>query len=264
MAFKMNNETYPSMLAIAKELGRSRIYRKDFEKFGITEIDENEIQSAEAEVKAEVATTVAEPVEEVEETEIESSESQGKASEAKNKEVEQSNTTEAEKAKETENKKSNRSKMSEEEKKAKRAERRAKKRAEREEAKKPTPEMIAKAEELQKKAGYTDIWEWAVDMKKKTAEEVFALATSLEIEWQEHKVERINRMHAVMALRKNLFPGQKRPKVRRSAWKGISNEEIARVCAENHVEYAENVDEKIVRMHMIKALKDAGIKSPNK
>jgi hypothetical protein len=156
--------------------------------------------------------------------------------------------------------------MSEEEKQAnrakRRAERREKKKAEKEEANKPTAEMLANAEKLQKESGYTDIWDWAVDMKKKSAEEVFELAGKLGLKWEHHDVERINRMRAVMVLRENLFPGQKRPKVRQSAWKDVPNEVIADLAKKNNVEYTVTADEKITRMHMIKALKDAGIESP--
>ena len=42
--FEMNGKQYTSMVAIAKDLGKSRIYPKDFPKFGITEItEENKI-----------------------------------------------------------------------------------------------------------------------------------------------------------------------------------------------------------------------------
>lgn len=276
MAFKMNGKNFPSMLSIAKELGKSRIYRKDFDKYGIVEIDDNEVEevkagavntSTETEVKEEVKTRVT-PTEDAgldkddmlvrkypgvsEEEGTEGGEAESKEEKSSEEEAE---TKTEEKASE-----------SDEEKKAKRAEKRAKRREEkrkaREEANKPTPEALAKAEELQKKSGYTDIWSWAVDMKAKSAEEVYALAEELGLTWEKHETERINRMRAVMTLRQNLFPGQKRPKVRQSAWKGMTNEEIAKICEANNVEYTETSDDKITRMRMIKALKDAGINSP--
>ena len=37
--FKMNGKNYKSILAIARAIGKARIYRKDFERFGITEIN---------------------------------------------------------------------------------------------------------------------------------------------------------------------------------------------------------------------------------
>lgn len=46
--FEVNGKQFPTMLAVAKELGRSRVYRSDFERFGITEIDESEIKDIEA------------------------------------------------------------------------------------------------------------------------------------------------------------------------------------------------------------------------
>jgi hypothetical protein len=288
MAFKMNGKDFASMLAIAKELGKARIYRKDFDKFGIIEVDDTEVKAAPiaepvAEVKEEPKPEVVENKEEVKDAEIGATEEAGlekddmlgreypgvneeKAPEPEKKEEEVKAEPTPEPTPEPAPEKPKREKKTEEEKKASRAERRAKrrdkKRAEREEANKPTAEMLADAEKLQKESGYTDIWDWAVDMKKKSAEEVFELAEKLGLTWERHDVERIDRMRAVMVLRENLFPGQKRPKVRRSAWKDVPNEVIAELAKKNNVEYTETADEKITRMHMIKALKDAGIESP--
>ena len=268
--FEMNGKKFPSMLAIAKELGKSRVYRNDFDKYGIKEVTAEEVTEVKAKPEVEAKPEVkeaeevkeAKEVKEVEEPTIEEVAEKEEKEEAPEP-VEMDPKPEAEKPK-----KESKPKLSEEEKKARsakrRAERRAKKRADREEAKKPTPEQLAAAKALQKKAGYDDIWDWAVDMKKMDAEEVIDLAKGLNLTWEAHEQPRINRMRVVMALREALFPGEKRPKVRKSAWHGIPNEEIEALAKENDLKYAKSDDPKITRMHVIKALKDAGIESPSK
>lgn len=237
--FEMNGVTYESMLAIASELGIKRVYPKDFDKYGIVETT-----GVEAKVEAPVS-------EEPKAEEV-------KVVEAKVEEA-PAEETKVEEAEEEEKPKAKRTKLSEEERKARRKERREKKRLEREEAKKPTPEMIAKGKELQEKAGFESIWAWALEMKKSSSEEVYKLAETLGITWEKHEVERINRMHAVQAIRENMFPGQKRPKVRKSVWKDVSNEVIEGLLKEKGIEVVKTTDDKINRMKMIKALKDAGI-----
>lgn len=291
MAFKMNGKDFPSMLAIAKELGKSRIYRKDFEKYGIVEVDNAELEvvtteavkpEATKEVSAEapkneevVSETKNEEPEKVEDSaepiaseNVEAPKNEEKAEESSEKKDEPSvEEPKSEEAGEEKAEKPKRSKMTEEEKAAKKAERaekrKEKRRLAREEANKITPEMLEKAKELQTKAGYADIWEWAVDMKKKSSEEVYKLAESLGIEWNKHEVDRINRMHAVMAIRENMFPGEKRPRVRKSDWQGVPFAEIENICKVNKVEYPVTKDEKMTRVHMIRALKAAGIASPS-
>lgn len=255
MAFKMDGKIYKTMMEIARELGRARVKRQDFERFGIVEVDEAEIEEVKEEL--EVTEVKDESIEEVTE----------EAGLDKDDILDKEYPGVAEKeAEETEEKKE-RKKMTEEEKKERRAqrrkERRERKRKEREEANKPTPEMLERAKELREKAGYSDdIWEWAVDMKKKTAEEVFELAEELGLEWDRHETQRIDRMRAVMTLRENLYPGQKRPRVRKSSWSGVPNEEIAKICEQHNVSYPDTANERITRMHMIKALKEVGIESP--
>ena len=54
--FEVNGKQFPTMVAVAKELGRSRVYRTDFERFGINEIDESEVREIEtSEVTEELA-----------------------------------------------------------------------------------------------------------------------------------------------------------------------------------------------------------------
>ncbi|QKE56538.1 hypothetical protein [Bacillus phage YungSlug] len=245
--FEMNGVTYESMLAIARELGIKRVYPKDFNKYGIVETTGQVVEAKVEEVKAE------EP--KVEEAKVE----EAPAEETKVEEAEEVSNDKEEEVVAEEKPKAKRTKLSEEERKARRKERREKKRLEKEEAKKPTPEMIAKGKELQEKAGFENIWAWAVEMKQSSSEEVYKLAETLGITWEKHEVERINRMHAVQAIRENMFPGQKRPKVRKSPWKGVSNEVIEGLLKEEGIEVVKTSDDKINRMKMIKALKDAGV-----
>jgi len=291
MAFVMNGKTFKTMMDIARELNRARVKRTDFAKFGIVEVDSSEI--------AEAPENVSKPAEEVVEApkgEVKGAEEQEVVEAPENAEAEVEEKEEAPTETETEDaglnkdaeaeteqpaengdenvepneaepekkapKQPKQPKMTDEEKLAKRKAKREARKLAKAEAKKPTPEMLAKAEELQVKSGYTDIWDWAVDMKKKSAEEVFALAESLEITWNRHDTQRIDRMHAVQAIRENLFPGQKRPKVRRSAWKGVPNEFIIETAKKNGIDILEIDNEKVLRMHLLKALKGIGIATP--
>lgn len=256
--FVMNGKKFPSMLAIARELGKKRIYRKDFERYCIVEVED---EKAADELIASQVTEVEDSKIEVETPEVTND---VEASENQPEEIEEivENNDNQEEEVEMENAEAKGEENVEAPAEALKEEKKAK-RKERKETKQITPEMLARAEELRKKAGYSDdIWEWAVDMKQKTAEEVFALAESLGLTWERHEVQRIDRMRAVMTLRENLFPGQKRPRVRRSPWRGIPNEAIAEIAKKHGVEYQPSVDKRITRMRLIKALKDAGINSP--
>ena len=52
-AYKMNGKTYTTIMAMAKELGKARLYVKDFAKYGIVEITENIAYSVDT-TKAEI------------------------------------------------------------------------------------------------------------------------------------------------------------------------------------------------------------------
>ena len=286
MAFVMNGKTFNTMMDIARELNRARVKRTDFEKFGIVEVDSAELVEAPENVSNQAEEVVEAPKGEVKEAEekevteapekpeevVEETSTDNEETPTDNEETLEEETTPAEEAgsdnsveeseesdDETAPKKP---KMTDEEKLAKRKAKREARKQAKAEAKKPTPEMLEKAKELQTKSGYTDIWDWAVDMKKKSAEEVFALAESLELTWTRHETQRIDRMRAVQVIRENLFPGQKRPKVRRSAWKGISNEIILETAKAKGIDIPEIDNDKVLRMHLLKALKGIGIATP--
>ena len=43
--FEMNGKSYNSMMDIARDLGVKRVYHKDFDKYGIKEVDDTELAS---------------------------------------------------------------------------------------------------------------------------------------------------------------------------------------------------------------------------
>lgn len=84
--FEVNGKVFPTMLAVAKELGRSRVYRGDFDKLGITEISEDEVREVEAEVAMSlgIIEEESEPVA-VEEPEVVSEPTKAKSTKQSNK-----------------------------------------------------------------------------------------------------------------------------------------------------------------------------------
>lgn len=123
---------------------------------------------------------------------------------------------------------------------------------------------IEKAEKLRKEMGYATIEELAQDLKARSAEEVITMAKNLGLSWREDAHVGINRMRAAMEIRKALFPGERRPRPPKSGWKNFSYEEMVAIAKKHKLTFKETIDDKINRMWVIKALKDAGITPPQK
>lgn len=243
MAFKIEGKegTFPTMLAVAAELGRARIYRKDFEKFGVEEVQEAvivEAQDVNETVEEAGQVEVATPTDEIEQEEVEETPTED-AGLDKDDALDKVNLTEDPK-----------------EPKAKKAKKEKTPKAE------PTEEMLAKAEELQQLIGFTEIYDWAVAMKKTKTDDVLKMAEAVGATWNVSEVERVNRMRMVMAIRELVFPGQKRPKVNRSAWRGVEFEVLVKLAEENEIAIPDFADARIKRMRLIQELKKAGIQSP--
>ena len=228
-------KAFPSMLQVAKHVGKSRVFRKDFEKLGLKEMTEAEYQEllnegnepeAAVEVKAEekVETPAAEVKPEVVETETSEEEEKDEVEEAPESEEE-----EAEEPAETEEE---------------------------------TSEEEEKAEEVAGEVEFSDMEEFIEVMKGMSGEEVIELAQSLGVTWNEHSHKGINRMRASMALREKYFPGQKRPKIEKSSWRNIPYKDLEALALQNNLTWTVTADEKINRMWVIDALKKAGIQSP--
>ena len=229
--FKMNGKEFPSMMALARELEIKRVYPKDFEKYGITAIEVEKMEAKEA------ATVENKKEETPDKDDMLDANYPGVSDE-------EENTEDAEEK---------------EEEKPKRKSRRQKREKKEKEI---TPEMMEQAEKLQEKAGYENIREWALDMKSRNREEVYELAKDLGIAWDVHESPRVNRMRAVSAIRETLYPGQKRPRVRRSEWRGIEDTKVEELIKENELDDPKHDNPAITRMLRIKLLKKAGVKVP--
>lgn len=227
-------KAFPSMLQVAKHVGKSRVFRKDFEKLGLKEMTEAEYQEllnegketeAAVEVKAEekVETPAAEVKPEVvgpETSEEEEENEVEEAPESEEEEVEEPVETEEESSEEDE------------------------------------------AEEVTGEVEFSDMEEFIEVMKGMSGEEVIELAQSLGVTWNEHSHKGINRMRASMAMREKYFPGQKRPKIEKSSWRNIPYKDLEALALQNNLTWTVTADEKINRMWVIDALKKAGIQSP--
>jgi hypothetical protein len=119
-----------------------------------------------------------------------------------------------------------------------------------------------RAEELQKKYGYTDVNHLGAELKKMEGAAVIALAKEIGLSWNEQSHHGINRMRAAMAIRAAVFPGERRDRAPKSAWKSMSLEDIVKLCKKNKLKFRETIDDKVTRMWAIKALNDAGITPP--
>ncbi|UXR28892.1 DNA binding protein [Bacillus phage Nachito] len=239
-------KAFPSMLQVAKHVGKSRVFRKDFEKLGLKEMTEAEYQEllnegnepeAAVEVKAEekVETPAAEVKPEVVETETSEEEEEDEVEEAPESEEE-----EVEEAPESEEEEVEELAETEEE----------------------TSEEEEKAEEVAGEVEFSDMEEFIEVMKGMSGEEVIELAQSLGVTWNEHSHKGINRMRASMAMREKYFPGQKRPKIEKSSWRNIPYKDLEALALQNNLTWTVTADEKINRMWVIDALKKAGIQSP--
>lgn len=228
-------KAFPSMLQVAKYVGKSRVFRKDFEKLGLKEMTEAEYQEllnegketeAAVEVKAEekVETPAAEVKPEVVEPETSEEEEENEVEEApesEEEEVEEPAETEEESYEEKE-----------------------------------------EVEEVTGEVEFSDMEEFIEVMKGMSGEEVIELAQSLGVTWNEHSHKGINRMRASMAMREKYFPGQKRPKIEKSSWRNIPYKDLEALALQNNLTWTVTADEKINRMWVIDALKKAGIQSP--
>jgi hypothetical protein len=235
---KEDNQGFETMVGVAKHLGRSRVYPKDFERFGIVEMTKEEFEKLQNQQEAEESPT--------EEAGLDKDDMLEKEHPNKDKE-------EQEKAKKKEKA---------EKKKDKKKEPQPEPEKEEEEETQPEPgeETDGNKEDLV----FTDIEEFAVVMKGMSGEEVITLAKELNLEWTENDNKGINRMRASMALREHFFPGQKRPKAPKSPWKKFEYKELEKIAKENNLTWTQTEDEKINRMWVIHALKEAEVEAPKR
>lgn len=128
----------------------------------------------------------------------------------------------------------------------------------------PTAEELAKAKELQKEYGVANVDELAETLKGMEAEALVSMAKDLGLSWNENPHIGINRMRAGIEIRKAIFPGERRTRKPKSPWKNFNLEELVKIAKEHKLDYLETADDRITRMWVIKALKDANITPPEK
>lgn len=124
--------------------------------------------------------------------------------------------------------------------------------------------VLKRAETLRNKTGLNTIDEMSAHLKSLPSKEVIKFVKKLGVSWEEHDNQAINRMRASIALRKAMFPGERRNREPKSAWKPFTLAELEKLAKKHKLQYKKTSDERVTRMWVIKALNDAGIQPPTK
>jgi len=94
-------------------------------------------------------------------------------------------------------------------------------------------------------------------------DELYGWAKELGIEVKDFPNPAIKRMRAAMSIKGHFFPTERKAKVE-SPWKKISTGELKKMAKAKKVEYRKSDNEQIQRMHLISALKVAGVNPEEK
>lgn len=239
--FEMNGNQYTSLMAIARELGVKRVYAKDFDKYGITEIGAQDDTTADD-------TQVVEPEAAVETTETaQEDKPEKKASKKSDKKADKPETKKAETKKAAKANKDD--KKADEPKVDKRFTRKL-----------GTPEQIKEVEDNIKSLS---LEQFTTSVRHFTVDALATLAEDAGIDTQDGIAnEPIRRMRLLMGLKAFYYPNEKTPVKAASEWKKIALEDLVALAADKKVEYKGSDDDKIQRMRVIVALKAAGL-TPN-
>lgn len=236
--FKMNDHTYTSMMDIARELGVKRVYPRDFSKYGIVELTEDDSEAAAAEPEQTKTEPEAEATAEaVAET----------SAEAEAPVVEDKAEVEPEKPKAV---KKN-SKQTKVEKKPSK------------EHKQPKVGSEEDIKELVENLPNMNLEDFQTNIKHFTNDALIALASALKKDinqYPELTNAPIRKMRLIMELKKALFPGQYYNTVKKSCWKKLSLGELKKLAKDNNLTYKVVDDEKVQRMFLIMELNKAGVK----
>lgn len=243
--FKMNDHTYTSMMDIARELGVKRVYPRDFDKYGIVELTEDDAEATAAEPEQTKAEPEAEATAEaVAET---SAEAEVTVEEPKAEVEEPAEEHKVEDVKD-------------EAKKPKAANKPSKERKERKERKTGSEEDIKGLVESLPNLSLED---FQTTIKHFTNDALIALAAALKKDinqYPELTNAPIRKMRLIMELKKALFPGQYFNTVKKSCWKKLSLDELKKLAKDNNLTYKVVDDEKVQRMFLIMELNKAGVK----
>lgn len=231
--FTMNGKKYESMAAIAEVLGISRLRPRDFDKYGVKEItnEENAIEAA--------------ATEEVQDEVSSSEETSGDVTEETSSESEATSevTDETDASEETEDTKedSNEKTSSDEEKDSKKEDKPAKKKS----------YTIAELVKM-------PLSDYSKYLRKVETNELIAFAEDNKLEtFDDMEDERIRRMKVAMTIKAKFFPGQALP-VKKPSFKGVDVEQLTAFADKNNIEYKKSSEPKIQKMWVIYALNQAG------
>lgn len=241
--FKMNDHTYTSMMDIARELGVKRVYPRDFGKYGIVELTEDDSEATASEPEQTKAEPEAEATAEaVAET---SAESEATVEEPKADVEEPAEEPKAAKKLKADKKSSKKS---------------IKEPKERKERKTGSEEDI---KELVDSLPNLSLEDFQTTIKHFTNDALISLAAALKKDinqYPELTNAPIRKMRLIMELKKALFPGQYYNTVKKSCWKKLSLDELKKLAKDNNLTYKVVDDDKVQRMFLIMELNKAGVK----
>lgn len=244
--FKMNDHTYTSMMDIARELGVKRVYPRDFGKYGIVELTEDDAEATSAEPEQTKAEPEAEATAEaVAET---SAESEAPVDEPKAEVEEPAEESKAAK------------KLKADKKSSKKPIKEPKEHKELKEHKTGSEEDI---KELVENLPNLSLEDFQTTIKHFTNDALIALAVALKKDinqYPELTNAPIRKMRLIMELKKVLFPGQYYNTVKKSCWKKLSLDELKKLAKDNNLTYKVVDDGKVQRMFLIMELNKAGVK----
>lgn len=244
--FKMNDRTYTSMMDIARELGVKRVYPRDFGKYGIVELTEDDAEATASEPEQTKAEPEAEATAEaVAETSAEA-EAHVEEHKAEVEEPTEEVKSEAPNAAKKPIKKSIKKSIKEPK--------------ERKERKIGSEEDI---KELVESLPNLSLEDFQTTIKHFTNDALIALAAALKKDinkYPELTNAPIRKMRLIMELKKALFPGQYYNTVKKSCWKKLSLDELKKLAKDNNLTYKVVYDEKVQRMFLIMELNKAGVK----
>lgn len=238
--FEMNGKTYTSMMDIARDLGVKRVYPRDFAKYGIVETTaQADDQTADQTVADDVAAPTDQNV-------VADKADDTKAEQKAEKAAEKKQDKKADKADKATEEKKEEDKKDEQPKVDKRFTRKL-----------GTPEQVQEALD---KAGKLDVVEFNNYIKHFSVSALEEIATTAGVKlWDDITNEPIRKMRLLMEIKAHYYPTQKTPVKPNSEWRKVGLDELLALAADKKLDYKQSSDEKIQRMWVIMALKDAGL-----
>lgn len=244
--FEMNGKSYNSMMDIARDLGVKRVYPKDFDKYGIKEVDDTELASDVDSMIEEQDASESQSVETVED-EVKSDEKiVAEAAEDDTESVSDENGDPVNRVEKTEKKSKEAKVVKEKVEKSPVAKKRL-----------GTVEDIKLAEDG---VGTMDIIQFNDTIKHFGVEALVKMAETAGIDtWESITNEPIRRMRLLMEIKSHYYPTDKTPVRPKSNWKKVNLEALVTLADEHKLEYKKSDEEQIQRMWVIFALNTAGL-----